>query len=182
MEDMKPKRRTVRRRTAVTFDDMPEGGSPEPAGPTGTVCGHGGTCVGPQCNVRYAGPTSHIRDHHVFHASRGISHIWLAVLVSGFALVITGAVAWTSVDAKENARIELTAKMDASKEEVNMMIVNRLDNLERALKEVRQVCTPPASLTVSSLPEAQEGQKLVKPVLKPKKAPLPVTPTDSATN
>ena len=65
------------------------------------TCGHDG--CGRACNVRYVGATSSIRDHHVMHIARGMQHVWTAAIVSGLAVVLTGAFAFTAVQAASPA-------------------------------------------------------------------------------
>lgn len=109
MADLKPKKATRRR-------VMKDGGSPVPTGPMGgddPTCGHGG--CGSACSVRYVGPTTHVRDHHILHTARGVSHIWTAAVVTGFAVVLTGAVAYTSAQGISERRATLsqaTVKQD----------------------------------------------------------------------
>ncbi len=66
-----------------------------------STCGHYG-CTGGTCNVRYVGPTTHIRDHHIVHAARGASNVWTAAIVAGLAVVLTGAIAYTALGADYN--------------------------------------------------------------------------------
>jgi hypothetical protein len=99
MDDIKSKK-NVRRRVSKAAH------SPVPIGPIGGLgedesqeapCGHTGCSR--MCNVRYVGPTSHLRDHHILHAARGVSHIWSAAIITGFAIVLTGAIAFQAVQA-----------------------------------------------------------------------------------
>ncbi len=87
-----PKKRPVRRKKA--------GSSPIPAGPTGgSTCGHSGCKA--TCRVRYCGPTSPMHNHYIVHAARGVAHVWTAAIVSGLAVVLTAAIAFTAVNAQE---------------------------------------------------------------------------------
>jgi len=73
--------------------------------PTVGACGH--SHCGDMCRVRYIGPVSHIRDHHIMHVARGVSHIWTAVIIAGLAVVLTGAVAYTAANASSEERDDL---------------------------------------------------------------------------
>lgn len=97
MSEPKPKK-AIRRRVIKAAN------SPEPTGPMGgdAACGHGG--CGPTCSVRYVGPTSSMRDHHALHAARGMTHIWSAAVVTGLAIVITGAIAFNAAQAESNLK------------------------------------------------------------------------------
>jgi hypothetical protein len=130
-EEMKSKKRSMRRR-AVT--SMTEGNASVPEGMT-AACGHGG--CGPTCCVRYVGPTSHVRDHHVLHVARGVANIWGAAVLTGVAIVLTGAIAFTSVEAKqhqERARAEAKGRADAAR------IVSRLEMIEKAVRDLKVLC------------------------------------------
>jgi hypothetical protein len=99
------------------------GNSPSPSieskcGP----CGH--SDCNDRCRVRYIGPTTHVRDHHILHAARGISHIWPAVIIAGLAIVLTGAIAYNTANA-QNKQID-KALLENSTEQ----ILNKLDALE----------------------------------------------------
>lgn len=63
----------------------------------GPTCGH--SDCGRMCSVRYCGPTTQLRDHHIVHAARGASNVWTAAIVAGLAVVLTGAIAYSAVEA-----------------------------------------------------------------------------------
>ena len=126
MPTAKPKRKTTRKSTSRT---RKAASSPIPCGPGG--CGHEGTCGPDGCNVRYVGPVSHLRDHHAWHAARGSTHVWAAAVTTGVALVLTAAIAYTTIDAKNVARAESSDEQVATTEDVER-IIQRLDKLERA--------------------------------------------------
>lgn len=112
------------------------GHSPIPKGPGSyPVCGHSG--CGAQCQVRYVGLTSHIRDHHALHAARGITHIWAAAIVTGLAVVLTGVVAYSSVSAKSSDRGASQADW--------ARITARLQQIETSLQETKVACASRAS-------------------------------------
>ena len=114
--------------------------SPEPSGP---MCGHGG-CEA-ECKVRYVGPTSHIRDHHIVHAAKGVTHIWSAAIVTGFALVLTGAIALTAVQASTDAKMgvgQLSVKQDLGRE--IRMLNAKLDVMNATVQELSRTCAPTA--------------------------------------
>jgi len=114
------KTRNVRTRSKV-------GNSPEPA-PQFTepsmapLCGH--SHCQDRCRVRYIGPTSHIRDHHILHTARGVAHVWTAAIIAGLAIVITGAIAFSAVNAQNQT--QEAERMAQSTEQ----IINKIDTLE----------------------------------------------------
>jgi hypothetical protein len=129
MEDMKtPKRRTTRHRTA-------ESTSPTPEMMEEAVCGH--SSCGSSCRVHYAGPTSSIADHHAYHAAHAHNHVWAAAIISGLAVVLTGAIAYSSVEAKttrDASMAQLTVDTQLTQ------VMQRLDQLEIKLNEVKATC------------------------------------------
>jgi len=96
--------------------------TPAPCGP-GSTCGHSG-CEGGTCSVRYVGPTSHPRDHHVQEAAQGARHVWTAAIVAGLAVVLTGTVAYTSAQAQD--------KVDTP----SLFILNSLRRIEQRLDRI----------------------------------------------
>ncbi len=110
------------------------GSSPIPKGPCGgfteesNVCGHMG-CSGSKCKVRFVGPTSHIRDHHIVHAARHASHIWSAAIVTGLAVVLTGAIGYAAFGAE-------TPTMFGEFQQLNQ----RLDKIESMLNGIVNQC------------------------------------------
>ncbi len=111
-----------------------DAGSPMPVGPTGGMdtssptCGHDG--CGPMCRVRYVGPTSHINDHHIIHAARGVANVWVAAIVAGLAVVLTGAIAYTSVQAAPASPTQTLISVSKDIQSIN----KRLDKIEASLK------------------------------------------------
>lgn len=99
-------------------------------------CGHDG-CEG-TCRVRYVGAVSHIRDHHVLHAARGVGHVWTAAVVTGLAVVLTGAFAYTAAQARTNA----SRSRAASAADIQMLM-QRIDGLEQMVAEVGKHCASP---------------------------------------
>ncbi len=97
--------------------------SPAPCGP-GSTCGHSG-CEG-TCKVRYVGPTSHPRDHHAQEAAQGTRHVWTAAIVAGLAVVLTGTIAYSAVEAgtTTSRNSDLTS------------IARRLDRIESQLSSL----------------------------------------------
>lgn len=121
------KRPAPRRRTAsAACSSSSEGGAPVSEA-VGSTCGHSGCSHA--CNVRYVGPVSSIRDHHAMHAARGVGHIWAASIITGFAVVLTGVLAFQSVQAKA-----VPALSDMQR------IMQRLDHMEQQLAELRSTC------------------------------------------
>jgi len=99
MEDKTPKQKKPVRK-------LKSASAPIPEGPTGgllsemeSTCGHT-ACTGGKCAVRYVGPTTPVRDHHIVHAARHASHIWSAAIVSGLAVVLTGAIGYAAFGAE----------------------------------------------------------------------------------
>jgi predicted PurR-regulated permease PerM len=68
-----------------------------------------------------------MRDHHVLHAARGVAHIWSAVIIAGFAIVLTGAISYHIANA-ENQQTEQTYRQNSTKQ-----IINKIESLERRL-------------------------------------------------
>jgi predicted PurR-regulated permease PerM len=97
---------------------------------SGPVCGHSGCGTG--CNVRYSGPTSHPRDHLIHQAAHGARHIWAAAIVAGLAVVLTGAIAVTAVQAETELRNW------NSDREVLTTLSHRIDRLEQSLQAVNE--------------------------------------------
>lgn len=97
--------------------------------PHGPVCGHSG--CGPSCNVRYAGPTSHPRDHHIRMAAHGVNHVWLAAIVAGFAVVLTGSIAYTAANAETAPRVKNLNEAVAA-------IYKKLDRIERMTAAIHE--------------------------------------------
>lgn len=161
-DELKPKKRPARRRVAVAA----AADSPAPAdiaSSGGPMCGHEGpACNGGTCGVRYVGPTTHMRDHHVVHAARGVSHVWTAAIVSGLAVVLTGAVAWTAVDAEvRKPTVQNQVNADSAK-----LIMKRLDDLERLMKDTKAACGP-AGMNQQVMQDKPVEKKVVKPLPKP---------------
>jgi len=110
------------------------GASPMPCGP-GSTCGHDG-CSGPTCRVRYVGPVSSLGDHHAFTASRGSTNIWAAALITSLALVVTGTVAFQSVEASQTKQAEALTKQTSTRADVAELkeMMRRMDaKLDKAL-------------------------------------------------
>jgi len=110
------KKRVIRKHTKAANSPSPSIKSK--CGP----CGH--SHCDDRCRVRYIGPTTHVRDHHILHAAHGISHIWPAVIIAGLAVVLTGAIAYHTA----NAQNQQTEK--ALVENSTEQILNKLDSLE----------------------------------------------------
>lgn len=126
MEETKPKR-TVRRAKKAANSPIPSGpiGS---ANMGGSTCGHSGCET--SCKVRYVGPVTNIRDHHIIHAARGVAHVWTAAIVAGLAVVLTGAIAYTAVQAENpngNSKDAYTLRELAK-------INSRLNTIEQAVR------------------------------------------------
>ena len=117
-----PKTKTSRTKKA--------GNSPTPSGPIGGApCGHDG-CER-FCKVRYVGPTSSLHNHHIIHAARGASQVWTAAIVAGLAVVLTGAIAYSAVQAAEE-QSNPTMLMLLSLRRIEM----RLDRMEPKINKL----------------------------------------------
>jgi hypothetical protein len=145
MAEMKKSVRRVRKAVSA----------PEPMGPVGGMtdtdptCGHSG-CSGAVCNVRYVGPTSHVRDHHIAHTAQGMTHVWTAAVVAGLAVVLTGSIAYSAVNAASTAKVDATnANMARMIERMNQ----RMERMEDVLKKVQAQCGPKTAL------EEMKGKK-----------------------
>ena len=128
-------KKTVRRRALAANSPEPTG----PVPPTDPACGHGG--CGMECKVRYVGPTSHMRDHHIVHAARGMTHVWTAAIVTGFAIVLTGAVAFNAVQAKTSTEVQDSQAV--LKEDLTRSVQTlseRISVMEESLKRVEASC------------------------------------------
>jgi hypothetical protein len=105
--------------------------------------------------VRYVGPVSSIGDHHAFHAARGSTHIWAAALITSLALVVTGAVAFQSVEAAQTKQAEALTKQNASRADIAELkeMMRRIDiKLDKVM-----------GATVST-PSSEEMLKKIMPV------------------
>lgn len=132
MENKSPKQKKLVRRIKA-------GSTPIPQGPTGglsaeaeSTCGHMG-CRGGKCNVRYVGPVTPVRDHHIVHAARHASHIWSAAIVSGLAVVLTGAIGYAAFGAESPGQ---SGTLYGEFQQINL----RLDKIEGMLKTLVDDC------------------------------------------
>src|SRR5260221_14336156 len=96
MVEAKTKKVTSRSRRKAANSPIPSGPMSDMGGGT---CGHSG-CSGGTCKVRFVGPTSSMRAHPIMHAAHGASQVWTAAIVAGLAVVLTGAIAYTAVQAQ----------------------------------------------------------------------------------
>lgn len=125
MVEAKTKKVTSRSRRKAANSPVPSGPIHEMGGP----CGHSGCRA--TCKVRFVGPTSSMRDHHIMHAARGVTNVWTAAIVAGLAVVLTGAIAYTAVEARS------TASNDAGTNSVMSRLTTidqRLSNIEDMLR------------------------------------------------
>lgn len=145
MEPKPLKRRVVRRRSAPVAMDESLSVSPEQQ--ASAVCGH--SLCGASCNVHYAGPTTSIAEHHTSHAARGVNHVWAAAIVSGLAVVLTGAVAYSSVEASSatsNVQGAIVVQSEVDR------LVERLNTLEVQLRDVKTACAAGGDNQLPSTP------------------------------
>jgi hypothetical protein len=166
MADSKsPRRRPVasRRRSvtvdASSFDDSVSSVG-EPMALRSAVCGHEG--CDDACNVRYVGAVSQITDHHIVKASHATSHIWAAAVISGLAVVLTGAVAYTSVQAESSESLAAQQATYATQQDINVLL-DRIVQLQDTIEQTKQACSPiapddlPGDGSLNPLPRA--GQR-----------------------
>jgi len=116
MKKATPKKRVIKKGAKAANSPSPS--SKSKCGP----CGH--SHCDNRCRVRYIGPTTHVRDHHILHAARGISHVWPAVIIAGLAIVLTGAIAYHTANA-QNQLVEENLVQNSTEQ-----ILNKLDSLE----------------------------------------------------
>ncbi len=145
MADPKPKRpvRRVRRYGA--------GNAPDPMGLAfeASACGHSG--CGGSCNVRYVGPTTHLRDHYAVHAARGVAHVWPAAIVSGLAVLLTGAFVHAAMQPGQPAGADDLREISAQVRSLN----TRLDRMEMFLNDAKASADAPPVVPISP-PEKQK--------------------------
>lgn len=82
------------------------------------------------------------------HVARGVSHIWTAVIIAGLAVVLTGAVAYSSANAASQQQDDLrTAKSTGLLLDEMRRMSDRLDALEEEVRTVGlQAKSEPATL------------------------------------
>lgn len=141
------KRPVSRRRVAAPTASLPEGGAPPHSSNNSATCGHSG-CDTNGCNVRYVGPISHIRDHHAIHAARGVSHIWAATIITGFAIILTGAIAFQTAQARGE---RATASNEVAAQVQVRELMARLDRLEKLATDTKAACNG------ETVPESEES-------------------------
>lgn len=94
------------------------------------ACGH--SHCGDVCRVRYIGPVTSIRDHHIMHVARGVSHIWTAVIIAGLAVVLTGAVAYSAANASEQQKDDVRSAQSTG------LIVEQLQRMEDRISSLEE--------------------------------------------
>lgn len=160
-DEIRNKRPLTRRRAAVSAPK--EGGAaPVESIGSGSTCGHDGCSTSPGCNVRYVGPMSHVSDHHAVHAARGVGHIWAASIITGFAIVLTGVLAFQTVQAKSGPEAE--GDRQASSAQLSRLNA-RLENLERLMQQTKAACGP------SQVPAPSANGSAPNNILKGRPAP-----------
>lgn len=135
--DVKPQKRSAIRRPARAKAPivMDTSISATPEQVMDAACGH--SACGVSCNVHYVGPTTSISDHHAHHTARGVNHVWAAAIVSGLAVVLTGVVAYSSVEAgsvNTQQGSTVVGQMEVDR------LVERLNTLEVQLRDVKTAC------------------------------------------
>ncbi|MDO8617786.1 MAG: hypothetical protein Q7N87_02785 [Candidatus Uhrbacteria bacterium] len=136
-DDIKSKKSGTRRKAMASKSD---GSTPIPTGPgsSGPTCGHGG--CGSDCRVRYVGQTSRITDHHMFHTARAVTNIWAAAIVVGLSVVLTGAIAFSAVQARSDQATMKVQRENGALRSDAARIANRLEMMEKALQDLRSLC------------------------------------------
>ena len=143
-----PKTKTTTRRSPS------KASAPIPRGPVGgSTCGHDG-CER-TCRVRYAGPTSPIHNEHIIHAARGASQVWTAAIVAGLAVVLTGAIAFSAVQAETSAT-DPTTLMLLSLRRIEM----RLDRMEPKINRIAAALTQQNASGTTMNEDNKPGQGL----------------------
>ena len=136
-----PRRRT--RRVAEANSPMPEGVSM-----AASTCGH--SDCGTACNVRYCGPTSHLRDHYAVHAARGAAHVWPAAIVSGLAVILTGTLAYSTMQPAHASSDDLRATTT----ELHILQA-KLDRMEVTIDEAQVAADQKANSAAQASSTAQ---------------------------
>lgn len=88
-----------------------------------------------------------MRDHHILHAARGMTHVWSAAVISGLAVVITGVIAYQSVQARETA-----TRVPARPSTEYVKIMERLDKMEATVRAMQLTCAK----ALEPLPASEE--------------------------
>ncbi len=158
MLDIKSKKPSRRRKA---------GNSPIPAGQThsstGGPCGHSGCAT--TCQVRFVGPTSHPRDHQILTAARGVANAWTAAIVAGLAVVLTGAIAYTAVEAQS-----------PKGSETNRGVAQELAKLNRRLNSVEELLRKHVSTDAENCPFEEPESKQQELKQEPR---VPANPTSA---
>lgn len=88
-------------------------------------------------SVRYCGPTSHPSHHHAAVAAEGAGHIWAASIIAGLAIVLTGAIAFTAVQAESEQREQTRSQQLRGDIIREIRAVNsRIDQLEDTVEMI----------------------------------------------
>lgn len=103
------------------------------------------------CKVRYAGPTSHPRDHRMYEIAGGVKHIWLASVVAGLAVVLTGSIAYTAVQAE-------TAPKVRNLNEAVAAMWRKLDVIDANVKAIRSDIEHGGTMPHASSTNMMQGQ------------------------
>ena len=177
MGNTKTKKSGVRRRAMASMSD---GATPIPSGPgssSGSTCGHSG--CGADCRVRYVGQTSRITDHHMFHTARAVTNIWAAAIVVGLSVVLTGAIAFSAVQAKSDMETGKVLRENSAMRSDAARVAAHLEMMEKAIQELRSLCLvqPAPDATVGKDGKMTDKQRMME---KQKAAPT-VPPATSGT-
>ena len=174
-EQTKKIKRGVRRNVSAKAGSSPE---PEGAVQSSNSCGHGG--CGHACRVRYVGQTSHLRDHYTMHAARGVTHIWSAAVVTGLAVVLTGAVGYSVVEARDINTAAASRRLAPITREDLVRINGRMEALERALVRTTEACS--RLQDDSQINDANDEDNQIPPRDEPVKKFLRGTPSGTSSD
>jgi hypothetical protein len=173
MEGASKQKKTIRRVKKASNSPIPSGPrggfSVEDSNPT---CGHH-NCTGGKCNVRYVGPVTSLRDHHIMHAARGATHVWTAAIVAGLAVVLTGAIAYSAFGADVSSP---TSMYDEFRQ-----INTRLDKIEALLKTMTVKTETQKTEKTAEQPEAK-GDRAKTTTSASGSESSPTTANDSASS
>ncbi len=113
--------------------------------PMSSTCGHSGCSS--RCEVRYVGPTSPISAHHALHASRGIAHVWSASIISGLAVVLTGVIAYSSIQGGAQAAAYVSpAAQPATRGDVTTLS-QQIQQLQQEVLDLKAICSHTTTTT-----------------------------------
>ena len=78
------------------------------------------------------------------HAAYGATHIWAAAVVAGLAVVLTGTIAFSSVQAKSERDIAALRNDSLTSDDLSR-VMEKLAQVESDLNNVKTLCAPHAA-------------------------------------